>query len=81
MDFLRFAPKLVYILGITNLVSLLLVLFSCRCMMGVRLFAQLMKRSWYKRFYTSHCYYWWVFVISVAFHSVLALVAFGNPLF
>ena len=80
MDFLlQNSAKIAFILGFTNITSLVLVLFSCRCMMGIKLFVYLMKYSWYKRFYTNHCYYWWVFIISVLLHTVFAFVAFGNP--
>lgn len=80
MDFLLTnSAKILYIFGITNIISLLLVLFSCRCMMGIKLFVSLMKYPWYKRFYINHCYYWWVFIISVILHTTFAFVAFGNP--
>lgn len=79
-EFLAFyGIKLVYILGISNVVFLLLVLVSCRCMMGVQMFARLMQYSWYKRFYTLHCYYWWAFIISVVLHTFFAFMTFGNP--
>lgn len=74
-----YGAKLVYLFGISNVACLLLVLLSCRCMMGVRMFANLMQYAWYKRFYTLHCYYWWAFIISVFLHTLLAFTIFGNP--
>lgn len=71
--------RLVYVLGIMNIFGLALVFFSCRCLMGSGLFQMLWQRSWYKRFYSWHCYFWWLFFMSVFAHSVLALVVFGNP--
>lgn len=72
------AIKLVYILGLTNLIGLLLVLFSCRCIMSIKP-ERLSKSKFYVKFYKYHCFYWWFFVISVAIHSIIAITSFGNP--
>jgi len=72
--------KLVFLLGITNIISLLLVALSCRCVGGARLSKALWKFSWYKRFYNLHCWYWRFFIASVLLHAVLAVYVFGNPL-
>lgn len=74
------AVKLVFILGITNIVSLLLVFFSCRCLLGVNFFNKMMQRGWYRKFYNKHCYFWWIFFSSVIGHTVLAFLIFGNPI-
>ena len=71
--------RLVFVLGITNLIGLLLVLLSCRCMMATFV-NKLWKYDWYKRFYAHHCYYWWFFILSVLAHAILAFYIFGNPL-
>jgi hypothetical protein len=71
--------KLVYVLGITNIIGLLLVLFSCRCMGFPRLTRKLFNYSWYHKFYQKHCYYWWFFVISVLLHTIFAAIVFGWP--
>lgn len=73
--------KAVYILGITNLIFLILVLFSCRCFLGTKAYIVLMGKAWFKKFYRYHCFYWWGFVISVFLHAALAFLAFGNPFF
>ncbi len=78
---LTFGPNLTFILGITNLVSLFLVFFTCRCLMGKRLTEFLWKHEWYKKFYTTHCYWWWLFFISVALHSIIAIWTFSIPRF
>jgi len=64
--------KIVLILGITNIVFGLLVLFSCRCMMGTFI-KKFFDYNWYKKFYKYHCYYWWIFFASVFMHALLAL--------
>lgn len=71
--------RLTYVLGVVNLVGLGLVFFSCRCLMGPRLAGFLTKFSWYRRFYKTHCWWWYLFFASVALHSILAVVVFGNP--
>ena len=72
--------KLVYVLGITNIIGLLLVLFSCRCipMIGA-LTTGLVKSKWYQSFYRYHCYYWLFFITSVILHAIIALLTFGFP--
>ena len=77
---LALAAKLSYILGITNLISMGLVFFSCRCLVGSWFVKRMMKYDSYKKFYNGHCYYWWIFAISVILHAVLAITAYGNPL-
>ncbi len=70
--------KLTYILGITNIVFGILILLSCRCMAG-KFIMKLYKYQWYQKFYRYHCYYWWVFILSVFAHAILAINVFGNP--
>lgn len=74
-----FGAKAAYVLGITNLVGLLLIFFSCRCLMGSRLAKRLWQFGWYRKFYSMHCYFWWLFFVSVAMHVVFAFAAYGNP--
>lgn len=71
--------KLVYILGVTNLAGLLLVFFSCRCLMGPRLSGFMLKIPGYQRFYRTHCFWWYLFFVSVLLHAILALRVYGNP--
>ena len=67
-------------LGVTNLVFLLLVFFSCRCVMGRAMFEWLWKNSWYQKFFSYHCYLWWGFFISVLAHTIIALTLFPPSL-
>ena len=71
--------RLILILGIINLVSGLLVLFSCRCIPGLKITGNPMQHKGYQRFYKYHCYYWWIFWISVMIHAALALAYYGIP--
>ncbi|MDP7623277.1 MAG: hypothetical protein QF436_04155 [Candidatus Woesearchaeota archaeon] len=70
--------KATYLLGYANIIGLLLVLFSCRCIMDINPKAS-SKSKFYLVFYKYHSYYWWFFIISVALHAILAITAFGNP--
>jgi hypothetical protein len=63
---------IIFVAGILNLVFLLMVYFSCRCIMPIKMFNKLSKKDWFKKFYRYHCYYWWAFFISVIVHTVLA---------
>jgi hypothetical protein len=71
--------RLIVILGIINLVTGVLIFFSCRCLPGSRLGARLMKYKSYQRFYKYHCYIWRIFWPSVMIHTILALIFFGWP--
>ena len=68
--------RLVFVLGITNIILLLLVFFSCRCVGGRFLRP---GGKWYASFYKAHCVYWVLFFASVILHAVLAVLVFGNP--
>ncbi len=69
----QIASKILLIAGITNVIFVVLVFFSCRCLVGKNIYSRLIKYDWYKKFYTKHCYYWWAFFISVLVHTFLAL--------
>jgi hypothetical protein len=67
-----------FILGWCNLLGLLLVLLSCRCILKIN--PQMLARSkLYTTFYKYHCYYWWFFIASVVFHATLAIYSYGIP--
>lgn len=72
--------KLTFIFGIVNVIGLALVLLSCRCLLGNSITKKLWQYGWYKKFYSKHCYYWWLFIISVLIHAALGFLVFGNPL-
>lgn len=71
--------QLLYLLGWVNLVGLALVFLTCRCLIGPKLFQRLLQYSWYKKFYQTHCKWWYLFFASVALHALLAFQVFGNP--
>ncbi len=71
--------KLVFLLGITNIVLLLLVFFSCRCLAGINFINRMFRHKWYRRYYYKHCWFWWFFFASVIAHTILAFLIFGNP--
>ena len=74
--------KIAFVLGFTNIISILLVFFSCRCLVGTAFVKKMWDRyGWYRKFYNTHCLYWWIFIISVLLHTVLAFMSFGNPFF
>jgi hypothetical protein len=71
--------KILSLAGITNIIFLLLVFFSCRCMGGSKLTQKLFSYPYYQKFYRLHCYFWWGFYLSVIIHTVLAFYLFGWP--
>lgn len=74
-----FSARLIFILGIINLVSGVLVVFTCRCIPGLRIASTLMQNVTYKQFYKYHCYIWWIFWISVIVHAIFAIGFMGVP--
>lgn len=70
--------KIVYVLGWSNVVFLFLILFSCRCIIGLKS-AALSRSKIYMAIYKYHCYYWWLLAASVILHAVIAFIVFGNP--
>ncbi len=78
-SFYVIAPRIIFSLGIVNLLTGLLIFSSCRCLPGSKIGAALMRRQPYKRFFQWHCHLWKVFWPSVMVHAVLALIFFGLP--
>jgi len=72
-------PKIVFLLGMANILGILLIFFSCRCLIGNAFVQRMYQKDWYRKFYNAHCYYWWFFFISVVLHTVFAFLIFGNP--
>ncbi|MEK6885925.1 MAG: hypothetical protein AABX17_03090 [Nanoarchaeota archaeon] len=71
--------RLIFILGITNIISLLVVMSTCRCMGTHKLTLKLYEYKWYQKFYSYHCYYWYVFILSVILHVIFAMILIGIP--
>jgi hypothetical protein len=71
--------RLIFVLGIVNVLAAMLIFFSCRCIPGSRLLSKLTKHAAYNRFFKYHCYIWWIFWPSVIVHAVLAFAFFGIP--
>jgi len=77
MNFIN--PGLIGLLGIINLFFLVLIIFSCRCFLGTKIYLVLLQKRWFKKFYQYHCWYWWGLVVSVFFHTLFAFLIFGFP--
>lgn len=71
--------KIMFLLGLTNLISMFLVFFSCRCMVGINFVNKMFKYKCYQKYYSKHCYYWWIFFTSVILHVILGFLVFGIP--
>jgi len=71
--------RVIFVLGIVNILTGALVFFSCRCLHGSKAGNLLQKNPVYQRFYRFHCHIWKVFWPSVMVHAVLAILLFGWP--
>jgi hypothetical protein len=73
------AARLVFVLGIVNLVFVTSILFTCRCLPTWSVTKPIMKHKWYQRVYKFHCYLWWILIPSVIVHAIFALGLYGVP--
>ena len=71
--------RIIFVLGITNLLSGLFVFFTCRCLPGWKLTRPLMQHAWYQRVFKWHCTIWWIFWVSVIVHAIYAIGLYGAP--
>ena len=65
--------------GIANVLFLLLISLSCRCMGMHNLTKGLFSNEWYMKFYNMHCYFWYLLYASVFIHAAIAIYLFGVP--
>lgn len=73
------AARIIFILGIINIVFGVLAYFTCRCVPGSKIASKLMDFGWYQRVYSWHCYIWLIFWVSAIVHAVFALLFYGWP--
>jgi hypothetical protein len=73
------ATRIIYVLGAINVVTGILIFFSCRCLPGSRWGRGLTKFKWYQRFFKLHCLIWWIFWCSVIIHAIFVMVYLGFP--
>lgn len=73
------AARLIFMLGIVNLTTGLLILFTCRCIPGSKVLSKLTKFKAYDRIFSCHCYIWCIFWPSVITHAFLAIIYYGWP--
>jgi len=75
----QIAVRIIFSLGIINVISGILIFFTCRCLPGSRIGKGWMANRYYQRFFKLHCYIWWVFWISVMIHAILVFIYLGLP--
>jgi hypothetical protein len=73
------AMRILFVLGMINLITGALIFFSCRCLPGSRIGKNLKNHKWYQKFFKWHCYIWWIFWISVVAHAIFATIYIGWP--
>ncbi len=73
------APKAIFVLGIINLVTGIMVFLTCRCPAGSKRLAKLRQYPLYQSLFSYHCYIWWVFWVSVIIHAIVAIILVGSP--
>ena len=74
-----FQERLVVLFGYLNVLFVLLLLSSCRCVGIFKVFRGLLtENKVFRRFYDFHCYFWYGLLISVVLHAVLAVDLYGG---
>ncbi len=73
------ATRLVFILGITNLLLVSSIFVSCRCILGSAAGARLMKMGWYASLSRHHCHLWYLLGVSMTLHIIIAVYLLGFP--
>jgi hypothetical protein len=71
--FYSVAPRIIFALGVVNLLTGLAIFSSCRCIPGSKIGGRLLQYRWYKSFFKYHCHVWKVFWPSVMIHAALAI--------
>jgi hypothetical protein len=71
--------RIVLILGVFQGIVALAIFLSCRCFNGFKPVARVTKSPAFRKFFKYHCYFWWLFLVSVAVHVFLAISLTGNP--
>jgi hypothetical protein len=71
--------KIIFILGIVNILTAFFIFGSCRCVSGSKINRRITKARWYKHIFNLHCHIWKVFWPSVIIHAFLAIMYFGWP--
>ena len=73
------AARIIFVLGIINLVTGIMIFLTCRYPAGSKRLGKLRQYSFYQRLFSYHCYIWWVFWVSVIIHAIFAIGLLGNP--
>ena len=71
--------RIIFITAMFNIVLMLMILLSCRCMNTWKLTSWLNKQAWFKAYFKWHCYVWYILLVSLVVHAVFALRFFGVP--
>ena len=71
--------RIVFITAIINIIAVLPILLSCRCINIWKMTSGLNRFPWFKRFFKWHCYFWYIFIPSVIIHAIFALMSMGIP--
>jgi hypothetical protein len=63
--------------GLSTLLSLIFLFFSCRCMGGHKVLEKLFKNRNFMKLYKLHCWFWAWFFVSIVIHITMAKLIFG----
>jgi hypothetical protein len=71
--------RIMFITGILNIIFIILIALTCRCIGMNKMTRGLINKKWFLKLYDYHCYYWYLFFISVIIHAVAGFYLFGMP--
>ena len=66
--------NIILVTALINIVTVLLLFFTCRFIPTFNLTKPLVNKKWFKTIYKYHTYIWWLLGPSVLIHAVIALL-------
>ena len=71
--------RVVFITAMINILAILAVLLSCRCINMWTITKWISKYKWFKTYFKWHCYVWYILLPSIIIHMVFAIRLLGVP--
>ena len=66
--------NIILVTALINLISVLLLFFTCRFVPRFKTTRPLIDKNWFKWLYRYHSYVWWLLAPSVLIHAVIAIL-------
>jgi hypothetical protein len=71
--------RIIFITAMINIITILMILLSCRCINTWKITKWINKYAWFKRYFKWHCYIWYILLPSLLIHIIFAIRLLGVP--